>query len=670
MKLNYRPEIDGLRALAIISVLIYHAKLEIFGKIIFTGGYLGVDIFFVISGFLITRLILHEKLALNNFSFINFYERRIRRIIPVLLVVIFTTYPFATYYLLPIDFNSFLNSINYTLLFVSNIFFHYSGIEYGGTSSLLKPLLHTWSLSIEEQFYILFPIIFLILLDFNKKILVFFISLGIFLSLIMSFYLAGNHPSFNFYMLFSRVWELLLGSLLAIIFYLSKEKILFKKYNKIIEIIGFSLIFFSIIFFNSATKHPSFITLIPVIGIFCLILYSDKKNLITKILSVKPIRFIGLISYSLYLWHYPIFSIARYNDFFDNNLTKFFLIIVSIILSIISYYFIERNFRDTKIISRKTFSITLVIVIFFLLTINFFSSKYKIKNLSKDLVEFDYRPWQKLRNEKFIICHNNDEFCRFEKNKDYPNIYILGDSHASVLMSGIKENFTDKNNFNLITMTTSCFGMPDFNFIKNNKILDEPCNDKYYKNVLEKISNTNNNVIIINARFPLYLSNGNYFDNKEGFTEKKGEKFFALKNIGGNLSVEKGYLKFLTELSNISKKLILVYPVPEVGFNVPRRIFKLIKNKEVDSLEEIQHNETLSTSYQVYMERTKKSFFLLNQLKNNIVRIYPHEIFCNKIRCFTVLENKILYSDENHLSLSGAMIINKKITDELKKLSF
>ena len=166
MKLNYRPEIDGLRALAIISVLIYHAKLEIFGKIIFTGGYLGVDIFFVISGFLITRLILHEKLALNNFSFINFYERRIRRIIPVLLVVIFTTYPFATYYLLPIDFNSFLNSINYTLLFVSNIFFHYSGIEYGGTSSLLKPLLHTWSLSIEEQFYILFPIIFLILLDF------------------------------------------------------------------------------------------------------------------------------------------------------------------------------------------------------------------------------------------------------------------------------------------------------------------------------------------------------------------------------------------------------------------------------------------------------------------------------------------------------------------------
>ena len=154
MKLNYRPDIDGLRALAVISVLIYHAKFEIFGFIIFKGGYIGVDIFFVISGYLITRLILFEKLILKRFSFVNFYERRLRRLLPVLLIVVISIYPFITYFYLPIDLNNFINSINYTLIFISNFFFHYSGIEYGGTSTL--NLLHTWSLSIEEQFYIFF----------------------------------------------------------------------------------------------------------------------------------------------------------------------------------------------------------------------------------------------------------------------------------------------------------------------------------------------------------------------------------------------------------------------------------------------------------------------------------------------------------------------------------
>ena len=138
-KLNYRPDIDGLRALAVISVLIYHAKFEIFGFIIFKGGYIGVDIFFVISGYLITRLILFEKLILKRFSFVNFYERRLRRLLPVLLTVVISIYPFITYFYLPIDLNNFINSINYTLIFISNFFFHYSGIEYGGTSSLLKP---------------------------------------------------------------------------------------------------------------------------------------------------------------------------------------------------------------------------------------------------------------------------------------------------------------------------------------------------------------------------------------------------------------------------------------------------------------------------------------------------------------------------------------------------
>ena len=669
MKLNYRPDIDGLRALAVISVLIYHAKFEIFGFIIFKGGYIGVDIFFVISGYLITRLILFEKLILKRFSFVNFYERRLRRLLPVLLTVVISIYPFITYFYLPIDLNNFINSINYTLIFISNFFFHYSGIEYGGTSSLLKPLLHTWSLSIEEQFYIFFPFIFVILLNFKKKILFFFILIGIVLSLVASIYLANNHPSFNFYMLVSRIWELLVGSFIALYFFYSKKNF-FSSHEKKIGIFGLCLIIFSIFFFNENTKHPSLITLLPIIGTSLIILSSKKENIITKFLSNKNLVFLGLISYSLYLWHYPIFAIARYNNFFEDNFIKLLLIFLSLFLSIITFYFIEKKFRNFKAISRKKFYLFLASTLLIILSVFNYSLNYKINNLPKDLVNFDYRPWQKLRNDNLKICHNSEKFCKFIKKEEYPNIYILGDSHASTLMNGIKEEFVDKNEFNLITTTSSCFGMPDFNFFKGNQIIQDPCNSQHYEKILKTISSTKKNIIIISARFPLYLSNGKYFDNKQGDIERNGEQFYQLKSNNKITSVEQGYLNFFDKLNKISNRIIVVYPVPEVGFNVPRRIFNLMKEKKLDNLNDARNMENFTTSYEVYLSRTRKSFNLLNKLNYDISRIYPHKIFCNKEKCFTVLNNQILYSDNNHLSLSGSKLINEMIIDEIKRLNF
>ena len=162
MKLNYRPEIDGLRAVAVASVILYHAQITIFGYKPFKGGFIGVDIFFVISGYLITSIILKELVTTGSFSFKHFYERRIRRILPALLVVMLASLPFAWVYLLPNSLVDFSKSILYSLGFSSNFFFHYSGQQYDAESGLFKPFLHTWSLSVEEQFYIFFPIIVLI----------------------------------------------------------------------------------------------------------------------------------------------------------------------------------------------------------------------------------------------------------------------------------------------------------------------------------------------------------------------------------------------------------------------------------------------------------------------------------------------------------------------------
>ena len=185
MKINYRPEIDGLRALAAISVIIYHAKINLFGYSLLSGGFIGVDIFFVISGYLITSIIYKEILITNSFSFKNFYQRRIRRIIPPLFFVMIATFPLGYFFLLPTDFIDFSKSIIFSISFVSNYFFYLSESQYGANSSLLLPFLHTWSLSVEEQFYIIFPIVLFIFINFQNNIHIFFISI-----LIISFLLA------------------------------------------------------------------------------------------------------------------------------------------------------------------------------------------------------------------------------------------------------------------------------------------------------------------------------------------------------------------------------------------------------------------------------------------------------------------------------------------------
>ena len=207
MKINYRPEIDGLRALAVIAVILYHAQITLFGYEPFKGGFIGVDIFFVISGYLITSIILKELVSTGNFSFKNFYERRIRRILPALLFVMLASLFFAWKYLLPGSFIDFSKSILYSLGFSSNFYFHFSGLEYNSEDGLLKPFLHTWSLSVEEQYYIIFPIIFLITFKYFKKYIPHILILGLFISLGLADWGSRNYPSFNFYALPTRGWS-------------------------------------------------------------------------------------------------------------------------------------------------------------------------------------------------------------------------------------------------------------------------------------------------------------------------------------------------------------------------------------------------------------------------------------------------------------------------------
>ena len=344
--LYYRPEVNGLRGIAVLGAVFYHAEI-ILGKFrIFPGGFLGVDVFIVISGYLMTAIISKEYKATNTFSFKNYYKRRIRRLLPALLVVIFFTSIASYFIFLPSLFEDFIKSVFASIFFFSNFFFHYSGQAYGAQVLSEIPLLHTWSLSLEEQFYIIYPAILLGLVIYLKKRIELILIIGILLSVIFASIITVNHQSFNYYMLPSRAWEFLFGALLGVKLdqIKSNEN---KKSKEVLALIGFIVLLLSFAFFDDSNFHPSYLTLIPVLATYLIIQNTSENSLINKVLSIPALIFIGLISYSFYLWHHPIFSFAKILDIGQESiLVKILIIFISILLGFITYKFIEKPFRN------------------------------------------------------------------------------------------------------------------------------------------------------------------------------------------------------------------------------------------------------------------------------------------------------------------------------------
>ena len=662
MKLTYRAEIDGLRSIAVGAVILYHAQIIIFGHQLFKGGFIGVDIFFVISGYLITSIILKELLATGSFSFKYFYERRIRRILPALLFVMLVSLPFAWIYLLPNTFIDFSKSILYSLGFSSNFYFHYSGQQYGAASGLLKPFLHTWSLSIEEQFYLIFPLILLFSFKYFRKYLIQILIIGFILSLVLADQISKNYPSTSFYFLHTRMWELLAGSILSYFEIKKGHRSRNKLLNTTLPIFGFLLIGHSFLFFNDKILHPSFLTLSPILGTCLILWFSHKDELITKILSTKLFVGIGLISYSLYLWHYPIFAFERITEFSNNNIIKqLFLGLIIFFLSIFTYYFIERNFRNKKFKFKK---IILILTGFFLILIAFnlyIISENGIKTRLPKILQVKLRA---------------DEINFYQKN-NLQKIVLIGDSHKDTLEYHLNEK-VKKNNLSLFEFDTP-FYLKDFNFV-----------DRYLKKIDKTFIKKNNQInnfieenpnliVVLHHRWAVYILE-TYYENKEGYKETNNlifSKYLEPVNIKtSNLQQRQNHIKdsLISQINNIVEKghkLVLVYPVPEMGFSVPKYLLKKIIK------ESIKKNDTipiLSESYEEYKKRNKLVFEILDSVKSqNIYRVYPHKIFCDKKienRCVANDKNNLFYFDDNHLSLKGSEFVVEEIMNQVKKIKF
>jgi peptidoglycan/LPS O-acetylase OafA/YrhL len=505
--MKYRAEIDGLRALAVLPVILYHAGFKVFG-----GGFVGVDVFFVISGYLITNIILAE-LEAGTFSLIRFYERRARRILPALFLVMFVSLPFAWFWLVPDAMSQFSQSLISVSTFASNIlFWRTSG--YFDTAAEIKPLLHTWSLAVEEQYYVVFPLFLMLTWKLGKSwiigllVLVFVISLG------GAQWLSKSHPSFAFYMLPTRGWELLIGAFIA--FYNSRPNI--KKHNHFIQqlgsFFGLLLIVYAVFTYNDKTPFPSIYTLVPTFGAALIIMFATHKTLVGRLLGSKLFVAIGLISYSAYLWHQPIFAFARERRLDEPSMYLMsVLALLSFAFAYLSWKYVERPFRDTHHISRnKVFLYGALCSAFFigLGLVGFLSKGLTIRYADEQREFLDYyensRPqWkyyekinlqEKYRNQcnfydvpkdrngntTIVPVGSIASECFIKNFRDNKSVLIWGDSHAQQLYSGLKKYLT--NDWNILQVASSgC--KAKLNAIDSNVDYCEKSNWFAYKTILD-----------------------------------------------------------------------------------------------------------------------------------------------------------------------------------------
>jgi peptidoglycan/LPS O-acetylase OafA/YrhL len=657
--MHYRKEIDGLRAIAILPVILFHAGFEVFG-----GGFVGVDIFFVISGYLITNIISadYEK---GNFSIKNFYEKRARRILPALFFVIIVCIFVAWFLLLPSDMNGFSRSLVAVSIFASNILF-WRESSYFDSGVELKPLLHTWSLAIEEQYYIVYPILLLLLLKLGRIWILSVLAFVFLASLVFSEWATHAKPVAAFYLLPMRAWELLIGAFAA--FYLSKNNgnCFQKSTREIAGWLGLGLIAYAIFFYSKATPFPGFNALVPTFGAMLVIVFATHDTTAAKFLGNKAFVGIGLISYSAYLWHQPLFAFARYQSMGEPNIAVFILLLlITFILAYVSWRFVEAPFRSQLMIKRSSIFIlailfSLIFILFGLLGIKSNGFKFRVSsdilNKMPDMSEYEKyvsKCWKMVESSP-----NISSSCILGRDNKPVIFGVLGDSHAGGLLHILDQ---EAIRLNIQGRNFSYRSCPPLSRAKPTS-QDQgalACNElrKDFFKVVSVNPSELPNVIIVSARWSLLLERDR-FNNGEGGVEQGGAWLWDVPNYRSSYYENMRFeiIESLKILLNTGKLVILIYPVPEMGWDVPKLLSK--KLLVSDSIPEA----FASTSHEIFLRRNKTAVEVLDSIDggNNLVRIKPELLLCNTIvkdRCVAHINGEALYFDNNHLNNLGVKLV-------------
>lgn len=648
---NYhRPEIDGLRAIAVLSVIFFH-----FDILYFKGGFVGVDIFFVISGFLITSLI-QSQIDQNIFSFKSFYLNRAKRLLPaffflliVLLILGFFTFDFLTY-------KSFGKEIIASLFYFSNILF-WKEIGYFDLDAIQKPLLHTWSLSIEEQYYFLFPVLIVLINKFfrvKRKVLFILIVLFI-ISFVANIYFIKSFKSATFYLLPTRAWEFFAGSTLVFV-----PKI---KWHNWIKDLFFSIGLFSLIYSIitlSSDNYPGYYALIPVLGTTLLIYFGNNSNFyIVRLLKSNLFIFFGKISYSLYLWHWPILVFYKYivmRKFENTDFLLCFTIILS--MSFLSWKFVEQKFRYYT--TRSNYKIALTFI-FLSLFFSFFGFLINRKNglpwrsdYNSKLIEVFSDPfWDKVSENEGKIFKLQDISplqIGFKSNK--MKFILWGDSHARAISFGLHE-FGNKYKFGGYLFSFSA--TPPI--LETNNLNNTTFNiEKYNRSIMDFIVNNDSiQNIILCARWTYYIKDTfdvNEYTNRPIFFNSNIKKFD--KKLKNKEHFFLGLTKTLDELMKANKKVFIVTPLPELTYDVRN----FIGNSLTYSFFNIKLPQNMKGKEQYYKENYYFFEYFSKLAKHPNIHLLNLQEILYKNQSDVYESGNLIYRDKNHLSKFGSLFVN------------
>jgi len=643
--LAYRPDIDGLRAIAVLSVVLYH-----FGIGGLSGGFVGVDVFFVISGFLIAGIIKRE-IDDNKFTFSGFYERRIRRIFPALFAVMAVTMLLGYFILLPTDMVLLGKSSLATLFFFSNVFY-WRNSGYFDSVSDLNPLLHTWSLAVEEQFYLIFPIFLLFAHRYAKNVIKPLVALAVVSSFILCFWQQAYRPTATFYLLPFRAWELGLGAAAG----LGMIPILGRWASQISAWIGLLLIVVGIIYIPSGDTYPGWHALVPVIGSLLVIQAgSSYQTMVSKVLSIPPLVSIGLVSYSLYLWHWPILVLTQYIGAIGqlSNWVLWLALMATFIVSYASYQWIEKPFRRKNSFDRKRINkfagIAAALLVFTSISIHL--TKGFPERFSDEVVSADKQ------RDQFIAYRGcfgkgagaiNDKSCYLGRNDIGPSIVLIGDSHAASIAPAFDKLLREANIAGLVVPTRSCPPL-----INVGTTHDPEC------------VNNNNEIFALiksNPKIKLVILHG-FWVSYTGRDAKNGSPknwiYVRDQSKLGHFSFENEIKRTVDYLLSIDKMVLLIGPVSESPMSVNDIAFSRIRNKELE--ESISWFEFRNKKADIY-------FSSVDSIKNKNIEIFePSFYLCHTGNCDYVKDGDNLFRDHNHLSVSGAEYLAPFIREKLKK---
>jgi len=640
--LKYRSEIDGLRALAVVPVILFHAGFELF-----SGGFVGVDVFFVISGYLITTILI-EDIENKRFSIVNFYERRARRILPALFFVMLVCIPFAWIWMLPSQMKDFSQSLVAVSLFASNILF-WRESDYFDTAAEEKPLLHTWSLAVEEQYYVLFPIFLILAWRFGKNRVFWTIVVMAAVSFLLSEWGWRNKPTANFYLAPTRAWELFAGSIAA--FIVQKQGV---QKNNLLSLIGLAVIIFSIFFYDENTPFPSVYALVPVLGVVLLVLYADNETLAAKLLSTKGFVGVGLISYSAYLWHQPLFAFARIRSLEHPSVVLMLaLSLASLLLAYFSWKFIEWPFRNKYkfnqkyIFSCSTAGLIAFISIGYTLISNsqFDYLRFPGKPTLSDMYSASASNWaSKVRTDSNRICENlglphlDEEVC-FTNSKE-PELLIVGDSKAMALSSAIFAGYFDIPS--LLISAHSCPIYPNLTYIPTyEKQWGNNCTDisKRIFNIKKSIPSIDT-VIIVNHAIRFNDEISRYFLNGEKITNNEAMKI--------------GYSSLIGNMLSEDLKVIFLTDIPELKNDALLCVYR-------DDLNSYHCNPTRQEVRQEREAYYKNIEYLSNAFSVQVIDSL--EVLCPTELCISYDNDSLFYFDKTHLTPLGA----RKVLDYIFK---